>query len=328
MKKSLLILMMALFSAGVLSAQYATVGLYGFSGGAGNNGNSSIVLGQAFAFVATDGGYEVSAGLAQAQLDKEEPVVVTLTSDQSFNHPTLGKLKAPVTPGNYNLYAAHVAPYKYDKVKELTIKLLECTGTVEDYDHNVYEIVGVGGYCWTKSNLKAQHYYDGTEIPVALIYNSAPNNDEDANLVNFGRLYTWYSAVRVPENDNTADPTRVDGYVQGLCPTGWHIPTALQLSNLTERPTKALNTPEFWLTPNDYNNSTGFSAHGAGLATIIGGTPFYSNLLGWTEFWSDAVDGTKAITLELSYFCANPKLYSFDRSKGLSVRCVRTETGL
>lgn len=330
MKKSLLILMMALFSAGVLSAQ-GTVGLFGFNGGTGTNGKTSIVLGQAFAFQATAGGYAVSAGVAQAQLDKIVPAEeVVLTSDQDYVHPQLGTLKAPVTPGSYNAYLLHVNPFYYDKVKEITIKLLVCPETVE-IDGEDYDVVGVGGACWTKSNLKAEHYSDGADVPVALTYNSAPHNDEDANLENYGHLYTWYSAVRVPENDNLTEPTKVSGYVQGICPTGWHIPTVAEMTKLTAHPTKVLNTTEFWLTPNDYNNATGFSAHGAGVATIVGGTPYYSNLLGWTNFWSDAKSSSSmgdpvATTLELSYFCATPKVHDmFPRDKGLSVRCVRTE---
>ena len=336
MKKSLLILMMALFSAGVLSAQ-GSVGLFGFSGGAATSDNTSIVLGQAFAArMISAGGSEVSTGVAQAQLNRLEPEVITLTSDQDYDHPILGTLKAPVTPGDYNVYKVHYTPYGYDRVKEFTIKILECPATVEDCDGNVYDVVGVGGFCWTKSNLKAEHYCntDGTaggDIPTALIYNSAPHNDEAANLENYGRLYTWYSAVGVAENDNTTEPTKVDGFVQGICPNGWHIPTVEQMNNLTAHKTKVLNTTEFWLTPNDYNNATGFSAHGAGVATIVGGNPFYSNLLGWTEFWSDTKATSDhgepvATTLELSYFCATPKVHNkFLREQGLSVRCVKTE---
>lgn len=335
MKKSLLILMMALFSAGVLSAQ-GTVGIFGFCGGAATNGNTSIFLGQAFAdqMVASDGS-EVATGVAQAQLNKLEPVEVTLTPDQDYVHPLYGTLKAPVTPGSYNGYLVHYIPYGYDRVKEYIIKILECPETVEDCDGNTYEVVGVGGYCWTKSNLKAENYCNpdgtpGAAIPTALIYNAAPNDDETANLENYGRLYTWYSAVGVAENDNTTEPTKVDGYVQGICPNGWHIPTPEQMNNLTAHPTKVLNTTEFWLTPNDYNNETGFSAHGAGVATIVGGNPYYSNLLGWTEFWSDTKATSDhgepvATTLELSYFCATPKVHNkFLREQGLSVRCVKT----
>ena len=163
MKKSLLILMMALFSAGVLSAQ-GTVGLFGFSGGAATSDNTSIVLGQAFAdqMASTDGS-EVSTGVAQAQLNKLEPVVITLTPDQDYVHPTLGTLKAPVAPGDYNAYLVHFGPFGYDRVKEFTIKILECPATVEDCDGNEYDVVGVGGFCWTKSNLKAEHYCNTDE---------------------------------------------------------------------------------------------------------------------------------------------------------------------
>lgn len=327
MKKSLLILMMALFSAGVLSAQSGSVGIYGFSGGANNGNNTTIILGQAFAFQETDGGFEVATGAAEAQLERGLDEVVTLTPDQDFVIPGFGTLTAPVTPGNYHFYKLHTDNYNYDSAWVYEIRMLDCEGTVADYDGNSYDVVGVVGYCWTKSNLKAQHYYDGTEIPVALIYNIAPDNDEDANLENFGRLYTWYSAVNIPEG-STDSPAEVDGYVQGLCPDGWHIPTVEELTALEAVPAIKLRDTgsEYWIEYNDNTNSTGFSARGAGKA-IIGDNPAFMTLRGWTDFWSDEKNGSaKAKTLEITHFCSNPQVVDQNANLGISVRCVRTES--
>ena len=77
------------------------------------------------------------------------------------------------------------------------------------------------------------HYADdNSDIPVALVYNIAPDNDEDANLEAFGRLYTWYSAVKLPEGSTDA---LAEGYVQGICPDGWHIPTHEEMMKLKEK---------------------------------------------------------------------------------------------
>ena len=327
MKKTLLIMMMALFSAGVLSAQQeGTVGLYGFSGGADNSQTTTIVLGQAFAFQETDGGFEVCAGVAEAQLDRGAEVEVTLTRDQSYEIPGIGVLAAPVTPGNYNFYVLHTNNYKYDSVTIYTIRILDCDGTVEDFDRNSYEVVGVAGYCWTKSNLKAQHYMSGEKIPVALVYDIAPDDDEAANLEKFGRLYTWYSAVNVPEN-STDDPEEIDGYVQGICPDGWHIPTSEEMNALKAFPARELKekNADYWLEANDNNNATGFSARGAGKA-IIGGNPAFMTLRGWTDFWSVEKDASgQGQALELRHFCADPVIEALNPNLGISVRCVRTE---
>ncbi len=327
MKKNLLILMMALFSAGVLSAQEGTVGLFGFTGGADNSQTATIVLGQAFAFQeTTTGDFEVCAGMAEAQLDRGVDVEVTLTPDQDYEIPGLGVLTAPVAEGYYVFYKLHTDHFKYDSADVYSVKRLDCDGTVADGDGNEYEVVGVAGYCWTKSNLKALHYADdNSDIPVALVYNIAPDNDADANLEKFGRLYTWYSAVKLPEG-STDD--LAEGYVQGICPEGWHIPTSEEMNALKAKPAKELKekNADYWLEPNDNDNKTEFSARGAGKA-IVGGNPAFMTLRGWTDFWSaekNAIGEGQA--LELSHFCAEPALEYRNSNLGLSVRCVRTET--
>lgn len=327
MKKSLLILMMALFSAGVLSAQEVDR-LHGFSGGANNDNNTTIVLGQAFAFQATDGDYEVCAGVAEAQLDREMMDVKTLTPDQAYNHPEFGLLTAPVAPGDYNIYTNYTVHYNYDSVQIWRINRLDCTEPVADADGNEYEVVGVAGLCWTKSNLKALHYMNeaGDAISVALAYDLAPNDDEEANLADFGRLYTWYSAVNVNEGSNDA-PELVDGYVQGICPTGWHIPTLEEMSKLLDKPAKELKEPgeQYWLTPNDNNNDSQFSSRGAGRATV-GGTPAFSNLRAYTDYWTvEKNESGLAQALELKHFCLEPMIVDRNPALGFSVRCVRTE---
>ncbi len=73
--------------------------------------------------------------------------------------------------------------------------------TVTDADGNTYETVRIGCECWTKSNLRATKYSDGTAVPFATGYTSLDYPDTDANIEGFGRLYSWYSAVNVPEGD-------------------------------------------------------------------------------------------------------------------------------
>lgn len=329
MKKSLLILMMALFSAGVLSAQEGDAKrVHGFSGGAANANGTTIILGQAFAFQETAGGFEFAAGVAEAQLERGHEEVVTLTPDQDYTIEGWGTLTAPVEPGNYNIYKLYTDNYNYDSVWVYKVKRLDCEGTVEDADGNSYEMVGVVGYCWTRTNLKAQHYFDdGSAIQVALVYNAAPDNDETANLENFGRLYTWYSAVGVPEGSSDS-PAEVDGYVQGICPGGWHIPTLEEMQALEAVPAVKLKDTgsEYWINSNNNTNETGFSARGAGKAVIVGGNPTYMTLRGWTDFWSvDRVGASQAKALEITHFCPQPTIETRDANLGVSVRCVRTE---
>ena len=101
------------------------------------------------------------------------------------------------------------------------------TPTVTDIDGNVYNTVQIGDQCWMKENLKTTNYNNGTAIP-NVTENSAWGNlatgayvwyDNDINWKDsYGALYNWYATV---------DPN-------GLCPTGWHVPTNDEWTELTD----------------------------------------------------------------------------------------------
>ncbi|MDY6347517.1 MAG: hypothetical protein SPL42_03655, partial [Bacteroidales bacterium] len=59
-----------------------------------------------------------------------------------------------------------------------------CGDTVRDGNGNAYATVQIGALCWTKSNMRAVSYADGTPIAKAMIYNSERYNDTVANLAN------------------------------------------------------------------------------------------------------------------------------------------------
>ena len=104
-------------------------------------------------------------------------------------------------------------------------------GSSYSYDGHDYATVLIGGQCWFAENLRSENYADGSVIPAGLddtawstttagavtvygdgtsnVNNNNSNNDEVANLANYGRLYNWYA---------------VDD-ASGLCPSGWHVPT-------------------------------------------------------------------------------------------------------
>ena len=107
----------------------------------------------------------------------------------------------------------------------------QCGSTFSDVDGNIYQTVYVAGYCWMKSNLKVTHYAgDASAISRAMVYRSPLHPNEIENDSIFGRLYTWYSAVNVPENSTMPPAMDEEGYVRGACPAGWHIPTAEEMA--------------------------------------------------------------------------------------------------
>lgn len=195
-----------------------------------------------------------------------------------------------------------------------------CPSVVNDVDMNSYNTVVVANYCWTQSNMMTTHYPDNTEINKALIYNSLTHPDTNDNLATYGRLYTWYSAVHTDEGSSDAPVTDALGFVQGICPDGWHIPTVVERAALQAILAEDLRTADFWVSPNNNTNSTGFTALPAGKFNAASNR--FEGLGTQTDWWMDAVT-QHPTSLLISYFCDTPQSVINNTNDALSVRCVK-----
>lgn len=207
--------------------------------------------------------------------------------------------------------------YGCDSVVNLYAML--CPETVEDGDQNPYSTVVVAGYCWTQKNLRTQHYADGvTEIGGSMIYHSAMYPDEVRNDTTYGRLYTWASAVNADADGHIAP---VDGYVQGICPDGWHVPTETEMAALKALSAEEIRTAELWYAPNNNTNRTGFTALPAGKynAALLR----FEGLGTQTDWWMVPLATTTPTSLQLQYYCNTPIDGHPAANDGLSVRCVK-----
>ena len=216
--------------------------------------------------------------------------------------------------------------------------------TVTDYDGNVYNTVQIGTQCWMKENLKTSHYADGTYIPVAdtishsISYRYFPE-DDSSNVSTYGCLYNWAAVM----NGNSAS-TAVPSNVQGVCPTGWHVPSAAewivmqdyvgaqndcQCGHRSDLIAKALSSTTAWESSTIYcspgylpmyNNASGFSALPAGY--YYGGG--YSVLGREAWFWSTTEVGVNgAAYRNIQNDLANFQEVGISNYFGLSVRCLK-----
>lgn len=227
-----------------------------------------------------------------------------------------------------------------------------CPGmeTMSDFDGNVYNTVQIGTQCWMKENLRTTHYADGTAIPAGLSssntasYRYAPNNSESM-VSEYGYLYTWRAVVR---NDIDQSNENIPSGVQGVCPTGWHVPSDaewLYLANHVSYQSgyacggysgnngKALAASTDWSTSANscavgnilvFNNATGFSAKPAGSFFND-----YYNHHNYQDFGSVAYFWSSTPSWELVSKC---QILGFDDTQinsdiqfngcGFSVRCV------
>ena len=158
------------------------------------------------------------------------------------------------------------------------------TPTVIDYDGNVYNTVQIGTQCWMRENLKTAHYANGSLIPLGNEYSSTVGYryfpEGDSGYVNtYGCLYNWAAVM-----NGASSSTSVPSNVQGICPNGWHVPSAsewlilsdyvsalneCQCGHRSEFIAKALSSATGWYGNTQYcspgyspmyNNASGFSA--------------------------------------------------------------------
>jgi uncharacterized protein (TIGR02145 family) len=227
-----------------------------------------------------------------------------------------------------------------------------------------------GSQVWMTANMNV-----GTTITVAsyptqqTVSQKWCYGDIPANCTTYGGLYQWATAMNISntyntnlstitlanENCNPCGPTTYGNGVQGICPTGYHIPSDLEWSQY-EYCTDVLQTPEdvdpatntlsYYQTATNFRGSTnpgvgpadkmkvtssnlpawdgtntsGFYALPAGFS--VGGTS--SSLGSFAGFWlATEID---ALTVWSQYlYSSNPQELRANSTKtgGLSVRCLK-----
>ena len=220
-----------------------------------------------------------------------------------------------------------------------------CPGsaTLTDRDGNTYNTVFIGTQCWMKENLRTTKYADGTSISqgssasTTVAYWYYPNNSS-SNFSTYGLLYNWKAVMR-----NSSSSSVNPSGVQGICPTGWHVPSDAEWTQLTGYVSsqsqyvcgsdntyiaKVLASTTGWLsstytcavgnTPSS-NNATGFSAVPAGCYWGTHGY-FYTESLFWSATENDTYN---ADFWRLKNVNAFPEIADDTKQHGFSVRCLR-----
>ena len=210
---------------------------------------------------------------------------------------------------------------------------------VTDIDGNSYDAVRIGEQVWMASNLRTKHYSNGDVIPFGQTHSSTEPYWYKSSST-YGCLYNWV-AVMHGEASSGANPSGV----QGICPTGWHVPSdaewkQMEMSvgmsqsdadNTGSRGNIAakLSGNTGWTASTTDNaagnldapnrNSTGFSALPAGYY----GT-WYCDRGYRAGFWSaTSTSETYALKRSLYYSSATVHRGGYGKGEGNSVRCLR-----
>jgi len=205
------------------------------------------------------------------------------------------------------------------------------TDTVEDADSNVYNTVLIGDQCWMATNLNV-----GTRVALSTnqtdnatiekwCYSNTDANCDTNNNPNHpdGGLYQWDEAMQY---STTAG-------AQGICPTGWHIPTHDEFTTLE----RAVCTSGTCATDFPYDTTTtGYRGTNEGTKLKPNGTSgFEGNLAGYGFsgsfanrgtvgiFWSSSESGASAWYRALNSVTALVLRDAYSQLAGFSVRCLK-----
>lgn len=328
MKKNFLIMMIMVLCAGFAFAQnHNTVRGFvpGAGTGAGNGDQTYAVFGQMFGNIDLNAAnpYEVAEGLAQAQLIADTVEAVVGCGDSlkignfTLSAAAIDAIVAefavdPTRPRDtfLTLQRTNAAIYNYDRL--MVLHLFVCPCTIDDYNGNPYDVVAIDNICWTKTNMRATTTCGGIDV-VTKSYSTDVTPELDP--ATFGLLYTWENASKDSKCDSN--------YVTGICPCGWHLPTAAEVDTILKSYTNDLRSNGgYWVVPQGITNLTKFTAEPAGyydsLATRFEG--FHSE----ADFWYVATDSTcNADYFQIYYFCDKPKHEPRNvNTDAMSVRCV------
>jgi uncharacterized protein (TIGR02145 family) len=199
-------------------------------------------------------------------------------------------------------------------------------GDLVPYGGKNYHTVQIGSQCWFKENLNI-----GLMIPLG--QNQSNSNsiekycsvNDEANCNVFGGLYQWNNMMQWSTNEG----------VQGICPTGWHIPTDAEWTILTDYlgglsiaagELKSTGTLEagtgLWHEPNSCaTNKSGFTGLPGGFSQTNGFYGLFYN----AKYWSSTQDGaTFAWGRDITYnSCQVARINYRPKYSGFSVRCLK-----
>jgi len=209
-----------------------------------------------------------------------------------------------------------------------------------------YPIVNIGTQWWTSENSNATLYANGTALVDGTGAGSVSGdyitkyyfnyNNDSINGSIYGKLYTWAAIM-----NGNASSSSIPSGIQGVCPTGWHIPsdgewkqmelflgmTQQQADAVSWRGTDEGNKLKeagiaHWADSSGASNSTGYTAIPGGCRSSAGSFTL-KGLNGY--WWSSTESSTSSLAVFRSLKYSETGVNrSFDsKAVGFSVRCIK-----
>jgi uncharacterized protein (TIGR02145 family) len=128
-------------------------------------------------------------------------------------------------------------------------------------DGKTYRKVVIGNQTWMAENLN----YDVPNNTTDVCYENRPNN-----CAKYGRLYNWETAM----DGSPSSKTNPSG-VQGVCPSGWHLPSEGEWLKLTNVESRKIKSKSGWEKNGNGTNEFMFSALPGGYGSLQYGGGFF-----------------------------------------------------
>jgi uncharacterized protein (TIGR02145 family)/uncharacterized repeat protein (TIGR02543 family) len=195
-------------------------------------------------------------------------------------------------------------------------------------DGQEYETVQIGDQCWMAENLNI-----GEAIPASpggatndsIIEKTHKSGDPETYFNQYGGLYSW-NEMMYYQGGNNNNPSGV----QGICPTGWHVPSLSEWQELitfigNDNSGGKLKETGFthWLAPNTgATNEYNYTA-------LPGGVISYHSLMVGTQightaaFWTATSTTSQAYSFFLVNDNADIIYHPMDKPNWSSVRCIK-----
>jgi len=246
---------------------------------------------------------------------------------------------APNTTYYVRAYATHSEGTAYGEQRAFqTLEEEELSGTFTDNrDGKTYRYVKIGSQYWMAENL-AYLPYDLpfvapntiwlSDSPLYYVYDYNREYVEEAkattNYQKYGVLYNWPAAMNGASSSD-ANPSGV----QGVCPSGWHLPSYAEWTEMSEWIGTAWSKAKLQVITWGGRDTYGFSARPGGLfyVNVDSGLSAFNhigaNAYWWTSTEEDPFPKNEPTCIYLSYYLTYVANQRIARECGLSVRCIR-----
>lgn len=230
---------------------------------------------------------------------------------------------------NYTRYAWAYGPCWYSQPVSLNQSTLDCQGGGEcaaftdSRDGQYYPVVQIGTQCWLGKNLNTgtMLYAEEDEMNNGIIEKHC-YNDQSSNCNIYGGLYSREEMLQFVFDDD-----------QGVCPTGWHIPSVSEWNTLISYlggysvaggSMKETGTSH-WQSPNTgATNLSGFTGLPGGQFAFWSYSDLHTNGYYWALEECEMPPGIFYIlayyTDDIEQMCGSPM-----ESGEFSVRCIKNE---